>query len=87
MAKKLVCCICNKVITPQTDNHNPYPVRPYSEYGDRENRCCSVCNQLYVIPYRRFTFNPGDIEIIHTFTEEQIQANLDYNLGKLNNMK
>ncbi len=45
------CCICGTPITDE-EGHNPYPVRPTSWYGERENRCCGNCNYRIVIPAR-----------------------------------
>lgn len=50
---KLKCCICGDIMTANTGN-NPYPVKPYSSYGDKENRCCNKCNTGVVIPARLF---------------------------------
>lgn len=46
------CCICGKTIDDDRQGHNPYPVRPESWYGEKENRCCAFCNQRIVIPSR-----------------------------------
>lgn len=45
------CCICGKEITDD-EGHDPYPVRPESFYGEKENRCCPMCNAQIVIPAR-----------------------------------
>lgn len=45
------CCICGTPITDE-QGHNPYPVRPESWYGERENRCCRNCDCQIVIPAR-----------------------------------
>ena len=45
------CCICGKEITDD-EGHDPYPVRPESFYGEKENRCCPMCNAQIVIPVR-----------------------------------
>lgn len=46
------CCICGTPINNDRLGHNPYPVRPESWYGEKENRCCGLCNQRIVIPAR-----------------------------------
>lgn len=45
------CCICGAVISDE-QSHDPYPVRPESWYGEKENRCCANCNYQIVIPAR-----------------------------------
>lgn len=45
------CCICGTPITDKT-GHDPYPVRPESWYGEKDNRCCSKCNGQIVFPVR-----------------------------------
>lgn len=45
------CCICGAEISDET-SHDPYPVRPESWYGERENRCCPTCNYQIVVPVR-----------------------------------
>lgn len=45
------CCICGNPITDKT-GHDPYPVRPESWYGEKDNRCCSRCNSQIVFPIR-----------------------------------
>lgn len=46
------CCICGRTIDDDRQGHNPYPVRPQSFPGEKENRCCTFCNQRIVIPSR-----------------------------------
>ena len=46
------CCICGRTIDNNCQGHNPYPVRSESWYGEKENRCCTSCNQRIVIPTR-----------------------------------
>lgn len=47
------CCICGAKMLPE-ESHNPYPVKPYSPFTTEivEGRCCSMCNQLIVMPAR-----------------------------------
>lgn len=45
------CCICGTRISDEL-GHNPYPVRSESWYGERENRCCPICNYQIVVPAR-----------------------------------
>ena len=49
---KMKCCICGQIIDDEYYSHNPYPVRHQSFPGEKENRCCSLCNQQIVIPSR-----------------------------------
>ena len=37
---------------PRGMRNDPYPVRPESWYGEKENRCCADCNYTIVIPVR-----------------------------------
>ena len=49
------CCICGRVISNKNNSHNPYPVRPTSnDINDVNGRCCSKCNDRYVITCRSF---------------------------------
>ena len=58
--EEMKCCICGAPIT-DIQGHNPYPVRPESWFGEKENRCCGHCNREIVIPARfRFGRNPAD---------------------------
>lgn len=50
--KEMRCCICGERIEQDCLGHNPYPVRPESWYGEKEYRCCSLCNMLIVLPTR-----------------------------------
>lgn len=59
---KMKCCICGETLYDDRQGHNPYPVRPQSWYGEKENRCCSSCNQRVVIPAR---IRCGRKEIYH----------------------
>ena len=52
---KTTCCICRKKINI-ADSHNPYPVRKWSATGSAKNRCCSECNEEYVIKFRMVLF-------------------------------
>ena len=47
------CCFCGAKMLPE-ESHNPYPVKPYSFFTTEvvEGRCCSMCNQLIVMPAR-----------------------------------
>ena len=51
------CCFCGAKMLPE-ESHNPYPVKPYSLYTTEvvEGRCCSLCNQLIVLPARMEEF-------------------------------
>ena len=51
VVEEMKCCICGKPITDD-EGHDPYPVRPESWYGEKENRCCADCNYTIVIPVR-----------------------------------
>lgn len=46
------CCICGAIIADNDHSHDPYPVRPESWYGERENRCCDECNSHIILPIR-----------------------------------
>ncbi len=50
--KRIKCCICHKSIFVQ-DGNNPWPIRPRSEMGTEENRCCHSCDKDIVSPVRR----------------------------------
>ncbi len=50
-AEGMKCCICGTPITDR-EGHDPYPVRPESWYGEKENRCCKKCNYQIVVPAR-----------------------------------
>lgn len=52
VSAEMKCCICGAAISDDRHSHNPYPVRPESWYGEKENRCCGTCNQRIVIPAR-----------------------------------
>ncbi len=49
--EKITCCICGEKFNMQY-SHNPYPVREESWFGERENRCCGECNDMFVIKSR-----------------------------------
>lgn len=51
VVEEMKCCICGKPITDE-EGHDPYPVRPESWYGEKENRCCADCNYTIVVPVR-----------------------------------
>lgn len=58
---EMKCCICGNTIDDDRQGHNPYPVRPESWYGEKENRCCTFCDQRIVLPARiRFGRNVKD---------------------------
>lgn len=93
--KKIKCCVCGVRIKNPLDNHNPYPIRPYSSFGDTENRCCGMCNTKYVLPIRLINMQA---ERSGKFTEEEMQehirilhmrspAELDYMLAKYKEKK
>lgn len=46
------CSICGAVLKLADDGYNAYPIRPSSNYGDEQNRCCRKCNNRYVVPAR-----------------------------------
>lgn len=84
VTKMPICCICGKIITSETDSNNPYPVRPYSEFGSKENRCCGECNSKYVITFRMLNFGEGEayensIKNLQSMSKEQIDEWLDKN--------
>ena len=64
--KTIHCCICNEIIN-EVEGHNPWPVRPYSSIGEKENRCCQACNDTIVIPARIACINATkeQMESIH----------------------
>jgi|TARA_R110000796_G_scaffold5891_1_gene21623 hypothetical protein len=47
MNKEIKCCLCDEIVSHETDSHNPYPVAK----GEKD-RCCSICNVQKVIPAR-----------------------------------
>lgn len=49
------CCICGGELSLM-QSHNPYPVRPESHFGEKENRCCSDCNDKIVFPARMYLY-------------------------------
>ena len=53
------CCICGGELSLM-QSHNPYPVRPESHFGEKENRCCSDCNDKIVFPARMYLFSYRD---------------------------
>jgi len=46
MNTTVTCCFCRKEV-PTIEANNPYPIAT-----DPEARCCSECNQAYIIPER-----------------------------------
>ena len=47
MEKVKSCCICGKELKSHLDCNNPYPV------STKDNDvCCSICNNMIVIPER-----------------------------------
>lgn len=61
MKKEMItCCICGEKF-PMHESHNPYPVRDESWFGDKENRCCVVCNDTIVSKSRTAAFLTGDV--------------------------
>ena len=72
---KIKCCICGvRIVKHPLDNHNPYPVRSYSHFGETENRCCGMCNERYVKPIRVLV---SAAEQNEHFTEEEIEEFID----------
>lgn len=84
MKKKMVCCICGKVIENEYDANNPYPVRPYSYIGDTVGRCCGDCNQKYVMTFRLLNLGEGEayensVRNLQLMSKEQIDAWMQQN--------
>ena len=51
------CCICGKHMPSIHDTHNPAPITPkcYAKEAQENNlphRCCSFCDQYFVLPAR-----------------------------------
>jgi hypothetical protein len=44
-----ICCLCNTKITDFRDSHNPHPLTK-----NKEDRCCSKCNNSKVMHARLF---------------------------------
>lgn len=82
--KTIHCCICNEIIN-EVESHNPWPVRPYSSIGEKENRCCQACNDTIVIPARIACINATkeQMENIHENLKQMSHRQLRETMSKL----
>lgn len=61
LQRKIKCCICGAEIDVLMSN-NPYPIREYSTIGENKNRCCPLCDDVFVTPAR--------VSLLHLSGEE-----------------
>lgn len=85
--KTIKCCICN-VNIKEKESHNPWPIRPNSSMGDKENRCCKNCNDILVIPARIACVcsTYEDMEDMEDFYEKLSDMNYEQLMNTINNV-
>ena len=79
------CVICYKPTNGVMDEHNPQPIKELEEDG-KINRCCSDCNEHFVIP-ARFTLqgidkDSRDVEAWSDYISTNISASLPREIPK-----
>ena len=78
------CCICGKIIRNEFDSNNPWPIRPYSSIGEKENRCCKECNDKYVVTFRILNLGEGEeydenVKVLQQMSKQELDNFMEAN--------